>query len=572
MLLELIIDNFALIEKLDIRFGGGLNILTGETGAGKSIIIDAVTMGIGERADKSYVRTGTDRAVIQMIFRSQNDYVINLLKEKGIDLFDHDIIIITREIHNNGRSISRINDRVVTVSLVKEISKYLIDIHGQHEHQSLLYPENHIDILDAFDETKVIDLKKEVSSKFYERKELKSKLENLFGSERERERKKDLLKFQLDELDECQLKIGEDTELTEQFNLLSNSEKIFHTMSSTYEKLYNGDGRYLSLIDELGHIVNELESIKEFDTTICDIYNILHENLYTIEDVSRDVRNYRDGIEFDPYLLEQIEKRLDLINNLKRKYGNTIDEILAYRDKISLELEEIENSATIITELRCSIDKVTNEYINLSKKLSAIRREKAKQLEEKMIPELISLNMKQAIFEVNFINQLDQIDESIFTPKGFDKIEFLISTNTGEKLKPLSKIASGGEMSRIMLAFKTILAKSDNIATFIFDEIDTGISGHTANIVGEKLAIISRNHQILCITHLPQIALMADVHFYIEKILYEDKTLTNVKNLSEKERIIELGRLLGGITLTNLTIEHASEMLKLGNDFKKKLK
>ncbi|TCO79204.1 DNA repair protein RecN [Marinisporobacter balticus] len=572
MLLELIIDNFALIEKLDIRFGGGLNILTGETGAGKSIIIDAVNMGIGERADKSYVRTNADRAVIQMIFRSQNEHVINLLKEKGIDLFDHDIIIITREIYNNGRSISRINDRVVTVSVVKEISKYLIDIHGQHEHQSLLYPENHIDILDACDEMKVMELLKEVATKFYERKTLKSKLENLCGSEIVQERKKDLLKFQLDEIDECALKIGEDIDLTEKYNFLSNSEHIFQTMSAAYERLYNGDGRYLSIIDSLGHIVSELEDIKTFDPTICNIYNLLQENLYTIEDVSRDVRNYRDGVEFDPLLLEQMGKRLDLINNLKRKYGNTIEEIVSYREKIALELEEIENSKTILADLKENIDKSTNEYIGLSIKLSAIRRRNAKWLEKKMTDALVGLNMRKAVFEVHFINHVDQLDEGLYTSKGLDKIEFLISANAGEKPKPLSKIASGGEMSRVMLAFKTILAKSDNIPTFIFDEIDTGISGRTANIVGEKLAIISRNHQILCITHLPQIALMADVHFYIEKNLYDDKTLTNVRNLTEKERIMELGRLLGGMTLTSLTMDHAKEMIKLGNDFKNSLK
>ncbi|QZY56949.1 DNA repair protein RecN [Crassaminicella profunda] len=572
MLLELIITNFALIENLNIRFGGGLNILTGETGAGKSIIIDAVNMAIGERADKSFIRTGTDKSVIQMIFRSQNQHLIKILNEKGIDLFDNDIIIITREIYNSGRSTSRINDRVVTTSLVKEISKYLIDIHGQHAHQSLLYPENHIDILDSFDEQKIVALKKKVATKYYELKELKNKLDELCGNELERERKKDLLKFQLNEIDACQLKVGEDTDLLSEYNLLSNSEKIFTIMSSSYEKIYNGDGRYLSIIDGIGNIIHELENIKDFDDHIKNMYSMLQECSYTFEDVSRDIRNYRDNIEFDPLVLEQIEKRLDLINDLKRKYGNSIDEILSYREKIYFELEELENSETIVVEIRNNIDKIKIEYIELSTQLSSIRKEISSTLEKEMIHVLEGLNMNKVIFKVNFANNIDQVDESIFSPKGLDKIEFLISTNAGQQPKSIAKIASGGEMSRIMLAFKTILAHSDNIPTLIFDEIDTGISGRTANIVGEKLAIISRNHQILCITHLPQIALMADHHFYIEKNSQDNNTLTNVQKLSEEDRIMELGRLLGGITLTDLTMEHAKEMINLGNHFKNSLK
>ncbi|QXM06032.1 DNA repair protein RecN [Crassaminicella indica] len=572
MLLELIINNFALIERLDIRFGGGLNILTGETGAGKSIIIDAVNMAIGERADKNFIRTGSDKSTIQMIFRSQNEHLIKILNEKGIDLFDNDIIIITREIYSSGRSTSRINDRVVTTSLVKEISKYLIDIHGQHAHQSLLFPENHIDILDSFDEENIINLKKKVSNKYDELKKLENKLIKLCGNDLERERKKDLLKFQLKEIDACELKVGEDTDLLSQHHLLSNSEKIFTIMSNSYEKLYNGDGRYLSIMDTIGNIIHELESIKDLDNNINNMYNMLQECSYTIEDVSRDIRNYRDNIEFDPFLLEQVEQRLDLINNLKRKYGNSIDEILSYREKIFLELEELENNETIAAEVKNNIEKIKNEYLELSIELSNIRKSVASKLEDQITSILEGLNMNKVIFKVNFKNDIHQPDERIFTPKGLDKVEFLISTNAGEAPKPIAKIASGGEMSRIMLAFKTILAHSDSIPTLIFDEIDTGISGRTANIVGEKLAILSRTHQILCITHLPQIASMADHHFYIEKNYQNNSTLTNVHKLSENDRIKELGRLLGGITLTDLTLEHAREMIYLGNQFKNSLK
>ncbi|WP_053957135.1 DNA repair protein RecN [Inediibacterium massiliense] len=570
MLLELIIHDFALIEHLDIHFYEGLNILTGETGAGKSIIIDAVNMAIGERADKNYIRTGSDKSVIQLIFKCNDKNLENLLKDKGIDLLEDHTIILTREIYSSGRSTCRINDRVITVSLVKEISRHFIDIHGQHQHQSLLYPENHIHILDSFDEKEIYILKQEVSSKFYQLKSLENKLESLCGNKIERERKKDLLKFQIQEIDACNLKEEEETELITKHQLLSNSEKIFHIMSNAHEKLYHGDHIHTSIIDEIGRIVKDLESIRDFDLKLRLISETLQESLYTIEDVSRDIMDYRDQVEFDPALLEYVEKRLDTINDLKRKYGNNIEEILKYRKQIGLELEEIENSENISIELQEQIEKVKKEYMKVAIKLSESRRSIGDRLQNKISQELMSLNMNKATFQTHFIHDAKNLDENYFHANGIDKIEFLISTNLGEEPKPLSKVASGGELSRMMLAFKTILAKSDNISTLIFDEIDTGISGRTANIVGEKLATISQTHQILCITHLPQIALMADHHFYIEKQVQNNMTITNIKKLSHEERITELGRLLGGTSLTDLTMEHAKEMLEIGKSFKQK--
>ncbi|WP_129597802.1 DNA repair protein RecN [Anaerophilus nitritogenes] len=572
MLLELIIHDFALIEKLDIHFYEGLNILTGETGAGKSIIIDAVNMAIGERADKNYIRTGSDKSVIQLIFKCNDKELETLLKEKGIDLLEDHTIILTREIYSSGRSTCRINDRVVTVSLVKEISKHFIDIHGQHHHQSLLYSENHIHILDSFDEKKTCILKQVVSSKFQQLKYLENKLESLFGNKIERERKKDLLKFQIQEIDSCNLKIEEETELMTKHQLVANSEKIFHIMSNAHEKLYKGDSLHTSIIDEVGRILKDLEGIKDFDSKICLISETLQESLYTIEDVSRDIMSYKDQIEFDPALLDYVEKRLDTINNLKRKYGNDIEEILKYRKEIGLELEEIENSENISIELTQQIEKVKKEYMKAAIQLSELRRSIGDRLQNKISQELMSLNMNKATFQVHFIHDVHNLEKNYFHANGIDKIEFLISTNLGEEPKPISKIASGGELSRIMLAFKTILAKSDNIPTLIFDEIDTGISGKTANIVGEKLATISQTHQILCITHLPQIALMADHHFHIEKQTYNNMTITNIKKLPKEERISELGRLLGGTSLTDLTMKHAKEMLEIGKSFKQTLR
>ncbi len=571
MLLELAIQNFALIDKLTVRFNEGLNILTGETGAGKSIIIDAVNMAIGERADKNYIRTGTDKATIQILFQSTNPELKSLLSDQDIDLEDDHTLILTREIYSSGRSVCRINDRAVTLSTLKEVSKYLIDIHGQHEHQSLLYPENHIEILDSFGEQDTMTLRKRIDEKYHTLKGLKEKLSSLFGNSLERERKVDLLSFQINEIDQAQLKKDEIEQLAVEQQLLSNSEKIYHVMAKAYEILYNGTEIYPSVLDGVGNIVGEMDHYKDLDKNIADIFSVLQECQYKMEDVSRDIRNYRDHIDFNPQALEQIEKRLDQINNLKRKYGKDIEEILAYRQSIYDELEDIKNSETIIAELNEQIQTLQDELLNLSLLLRKSRKEIASKLEKRITEELISLNMEKAAFRIHFIESVDRHGNVHFTSKGIDRVEFMISTNAGEPLKPLSKIASGGEMSRIMLALKAILAKNDNIPTLIFDEIDTGISGRTANIVGEKLANISQTHQILCITHLPQIARMADTHFYIEKVSTDEKTLTNLRHLQKKERITELGRLLGGAAITDLTLKHAKEMLNSSTDYKKSI-
>ncbi|SHI55902.1 DNA replication and repair protein RecN [Geosporobacter subterraneus DSM 17957] len=571
MLLELAVQNFALIDKLTVRFNEGLNILTGETGAGKSIIIDAVNMAIGERADKNYIRTGTDKATIQILFQCTNPELKSVLADQDIELEDCDTLILTREIYSNGRSVCRINDRAVTLSTLKEVSKYLIDIHGQHEHQSLLYPENHIEILDSFGDQEIIPLRKRIAEKYYILRKLNEKLKNLCGNDLERERKVDLLSFQINEIDQAKLRKDEVEQLTAEQLLLANSEKIHHTMAKAYEILYNGAEEYHSVLDGIGNIVSEIEHFKDLDKHIANIFLVLQECQYKIEDVSRDIRSYRDHIEFDPQALEQVEKRLDQINSLKRKYGKDIEEILSYRQIIFEELEEIRNSEAIAAELNQQIQVLQKELMDLSLSLRKNRMKIGKILEKRITEELVSLNMEKAAFRIDFIESVDKHGQVQLTAKGIDRVEFLISANAGEPLKPLSKIASGGEMSRIMLALKTILAKNDNIPTLIFDEIDTGISGRTANIVGEKLANISQTHQILCITHLPQIARMADTHFYIEKISKEDQTLTSVRELQKKERISELGRLLGGTKITDLTLKHAKEMLDSSIDYKKSI-
>jgi len=568
MLFELMIENFALIKKLNVHFQQGLNIITGETGAGKSIIIDAVNLAIGERADKSLIRTGEEKAVVQVVFHSKHPQIAELFLKNGIDHYEDGLIIITREIYNNGRSTSRINDKLVTISLVKEVSKFLIDIHGQHSHQSLLYAENHIDMLDLFQGKEISSLLKIHQKKFNELRDIEHKLKVLNQDDLEKERKKDILTFQIREIDNASLGVDEEKGLSEQHSLLANSEKIFNVMAQAYERINNGDNRYLSIIDGIAGLSNDLESIKTFDNTINDIFEVIQDVLFKLQDTAIDIRTYRDQIEFEPSTLEEIESRLDIINKLKRKYGKTIVEILEYRDEIDKELQEIVNSQYLIDELNNKLDELKIDLLDISKELSEKRNLSGQFLEKKMNAELRSLNMGKATFKVDIHLNKDENGNILFSAKGIDKVEFLISTNAGEPLKPLIKIASGGEISRIMLAIKTILAKTDNIATIIFDEIDTGISGRTANIVGEKLAFISKTHQILCVTHLPQIASMADVHFYIEKDMQKDFTTTNIRKLLENEQIGELTRLLGGVNITDLTFEHAREMLLLAQKYK----
>lgn len=567
MLLELEIRNFALIDKLNLTFHKGLNILTGETGAGKSIIIDAVNMAIGERADRNFVSSNSDKCTVQAIFsiNNINDFN-NLLSEYGIEKDNEDILIFTREIYSNGRSVCRINGVIVTQTVLKLFTQKLIDIHGQHQHQSLLNSSFHIDMLDCYGGKKVLDLVDEVSKKYNELQALKHKLSSICFDEMERERKIDLMKFQIEEIESARLSTYEDEELLKQRNVISNSQNIYKTLANAYEVIQGGSvGK--PILDNLSNIVYSMDEISSFDENFFNFKNILEDVQYKLEDVTRDIRDYKDQIDFDPKSLDYIEERLDLINTLKRKYGNSIEEILQYKEKIEIELVQFENSEEEIKKVKAEIDAISNELEIISIELSQLRRNVAVNFEKNITKILDTLNMGKVKFKVSFNNEKNKKTNVKYTSKGIDVIEFTISTNLGEPLKPLSKIASGGEMSRIMLAFKAILADVDNISTLIFDEIDTGISGHTAKIIGEKLYDISNSHQIICITHLPQIASMADHHYLIEKVEKSNNVKTTVHELSKEKQIKELGRLLGG-QLTDITIEHAEEMINQAH-FKK---
>ncbi len=565
MLLELNIENFAIINNANIRFSNGFNVLTGETGAGKSIIIDAVSLILGERANKEFIRTGSESSVVQAVFLlDKSTETSEILKEYGIEIENDNTLLITREIYTSGRSISRVNGRTVTLNMLKRITSNLIDIHGQHQHQSLLNTDNHVDFIDLLGKKNTFILKDKILKDYNKIISFKNKLKDYEYDEKERERKIDLLKFQIDEINNASLKIGEEEELEHDYKLLGNAEKIKKDLFNVTEVMNSSDYNNTSVLDQLNSISSVLSKIANLDINLQSYKDSFDATIFQLHDIIRDLRDYGDNVEYDSERLRIIEDRIDLINNLKRKYGNTIEEILQYRDEITSELEFIINSEKEINTIKDKIFEIEKSIYSNCNNLTIERKKIALQIEKDITKELEDLNMPNVSFKIKF----DCYDK--YTKNGIDKIEFMISTNIGEPLKPLSRIVSGGEMSRIMLAFKTILAHVDNISTLIFDEIDTGISGRTAQIISEKIDQISVTHQILCITHLPQIAAMGDTHFLIDKQIIDSKTSTKIIKLSQENRIVELSRLLGGVDLTDTTKQHAKEMLDMSKNIKQK--
>ncbi|WP_427339213.1 DNA repair protein RecN [Caloranaerobacter sp. DY30410] len=556
MLLELNISNFIIIEKMKITLDKGFNIITGETGSGKSIVIDALNILLGGRASKDYIRTGCNKAFIEGLFYLEKlESIKNVLDEYGIEFEQDNMLLISREIFSSGKSISRINGRVVTLSMLNKLTKKLVDLHGQHEHQSLLSVENHIELLDSLGKENIKSLVISVKEEFDKLKKLKSRLKEIGIDEMEKERKIDLLKFQLNEIDSAELKIDEEEKIISELNLLSNAEELLNTINDILECINSNDYYKTSLLDQINSVSKNLTKIVKYNNNFKEYNDIIETIYYQLKDIATELRLYQETIEYDPERIKLLEERLDLINNLKRKYGNTIEEILKYRDKIAYELEVILDNEKEIENIKKEIFLVEEKLNLICEKLSNERKLIGKQIEAEITKELKELNLKNVKFEVSF-KKLDY-----FTEKGLDKVEFLISTNPGEPLKPLNKVASGGELSRIMLAIKTILADVDNIPCLVFDEIDTGISGKTAMIVGEKIRNIAQTRQVICITHLPQIAVLGDVHFYIEKREIEGKVVAKINKLNYEERVNEISRLLGGTKLTEMTKKLANEML-----------
>lgn len=555
MILELYMKNCALVEELRLGIDKNLNILTGETGSGKSIIIDALGLCLGDKYDRSFLRKGTDKGLVEAVFLSDNIYLKKILDDNDISIEDDNLLVITRLIYSDGKSTARVNGRTVKVSLLREIASTLIDIHGQHQNQALFNKDTHLKFLDLFGENELEKFKvsyKKVYNKYSEvKKALNCLTEN--KDEMQIQREIDLLKFQINEIEVANLNENEYEDLLKQREVYRNSEKIYNNLNLSYSKLHNGE---YNVIDLIGLASRELNDISKYDSVLSEYSDTVERIMYELQDISSDIRNYKDNIDFEPYELEQIELRIDEINNLRRKYGDSIDDIFKYYEKIKDRLDEILNRDERVEQLKSQLMNIEEDLKIKANKLTKARIEVATTLEKILLDELKSLNMKNVMFKVNF-------EEGPFTLNGIDDIEFMISFNLGEDIKPIYKVASGGEMSRFMLAFKTILADIDDIDTLVFDEIDTGISGIAAQIVGEKLSDIAKKKQIICITHLPQIAANADTHYCIEKDTSNNRTFTNVRKLNQSQRKNEIARLIAGNNITEKTIEHASEIIEM---------
>ncbi|WP_434644149.1 DNA repair protein RecN [Thermoanaerobacterium thermosaccharolyticum] len=568
MILALSIKNIALIEEAEIKFEDGLNILTGETGAGKSIVIDSMMLLLGGRANKDIIRNGTQKATVEGIFliNSHRDLIHNILDEAGIEYEEDDTLIISRDITENGRNYCRVNGRIVSLSFLNKLGTYLVDILGQHEHQFLLDNSKHMSILDNFQDKDFFRIKNMIKDLLEKYNSLNNKLKEFNLDDKEKISRIDLLKYQINEIESANIKPGEEDDLIEKRNILMNSEKLFNYMNESYSLLYKGIGDNASIIDTLSTVLKNLDTSFRIDKKLEKLKDMVESVLYTLEDCSLQIRDYVENIDFNADNLNEIEKRLDLLNNLKRKYGRTIEEIIKYKEEKNDELLKLLNAEKEINKINEEKEKIMAKIKKLSDELHLKRRNVADFLEKKISTVLSELNMPNTIFKVD-IRKKDVPNEN-----GMDDVEFLISTNIGEPLKPLEKIASGGELSRIMLALKTILADFDGISTLIFDEVDTGISGKAAQAVAEKIALISRNHQVICVTHLPQITSMADAHYKITKEVNKDKTYIKIEKLNYEGKIKELSRIISGSIMTDTTYNHSKELIDLAQKYKNSIR
>jgi len=556
LLKKLFIRNFALIDRLEIDFHHGFNVLTGETGAGKSIIIDAVGVVIGGQGLTEFIRSGEEKALVQAVFEVEgNRKVLEILQTYGLLPDQGEDLILSRELVKSGKNICRVNGRPVNLSVFKDIAQSLVDIYGQHYQQSLLMPQKHIELLDEYGGKRLLESKEKLAAVYEELTALQAKVSSMEAQERERVRMADIYKFQLGEIDKSRLSPGEDIALEEERNILSNAEKLAFLSNTAYELLYEG-GKQRPVIELLHEAITSVKAAGSMDDSVRPIYEMLESSLYQIEEAARDLKAYAAKIEADPARLEEIENRLDLIRNLKRKYGNTIQEILDYRDQVASSLALLENYDQELTDAKNAWETAKKEYLRIAGELSEARKQAASGLKKQITEELKELNMPHVTFDI------DISSKSVPSEQGLDEVEFLISPNKGEPLKPLAKIVSGGEVSRIMLAFKSILARADSIFTLIFDEVDSGIGGHTLHAVAQKLSAIGRDRQVICVTHSPQIAGYGDSHYRITKTVSNNRTVTQVEHLSAEERVNEIARMLSGGKVTPLTRKHAEEILK----------
>ncbi|HYE84186.1 MAG TPA: DNA repair protein RecN [Clostridia bacterium] len=557
MLIEITIRNFVIIEQQVIAFEPGLNIITGETGSGKSLVIDALSAITGGRFNKEDIRAGEGKASIEALFSIDGaEYIAGILEEYGIELDEDKSLIITREVNIQGKSVCRMNGRVVTMSMLKKVTQYLVDIVGQNEHQLLFNTMKHGEFVDNFGGSGITVIKNEIKLLTDKLDGLKLKLDSISGNAAERERKLDLLKFQMEEIKNAKLKLNEDEELKNRRHLLINAEKLLKGITHVYTNLFKGDGGSRSATDILNDGVSSLGELVGIDEKIESFRTVVENMVYQLEDIRGELRVYRDSIEFNDNEIDILEERLDQINKLKRKYGSSIEEVLEYMDKVSREFDELTNSEKLALDTEREIEAVCEQYQIKAVLLSGRRKDMARKLEKLIEKELQELNMLGSRFIIRITG-----DEGTVSSNGFDRIEFLLSPNPGEPEKPLSKIASGGEMSRVMLAIKNAFSEIEKAPCVVFDEVDAGVGGQTANMVGQKIKAISKNTQILCITHLPQIASLSDNHIYVDKVVESNKTFTKIKILNNKERIGEIARMLGGNENIEASIAHAKKLI-----------
>ena len=559
MLERLIIKNIALISSLDIELGGGLNVLTGETGAGKSIIIDSVNLVLGERASKDLIAVNQQKARVEALFSiKNNDTVKSLLNDNGL-LSEDDELILMREITASGKSLCRINGEVVPLATLHLIADSLVDVHGQHTHQSLLDPKKHMHMVDEFNASEIIPVRNKVAELYRAYTEVERKLNSGFVSAEERERRIDILAYQINEIETAHLYAGEEEEITAELAVLSNAERISSSLDIASD-IISGDRGSLGSVRKAA---DALSRISDISAVYSDIYERINSLYYELEDASYQLRDLSLSFEFSPERLNELENRMDYLNSLKRKYGGSIEAVLEFMQNCKTELEELSSSDEIRERLIKELARLKSEYFEASARLTALRNQAAQALSENVTKQLHELGMVNAQF--TYVNNVS--DEKLHI-NGRDSIEFMFSANAGEPCKPLAKVASGGELSRIMLAIKTVCADADAIPTLIFDEIDSGISGVTAIKVGEKMARIAASHQVLCITHLPQIAAYADSHFLVEKTMKNGETHSSLRQLGDEERRTELARIMGSVNADESAVKYAQELISASEKYK----
>lgn len=555
MLLELTIRNIALIESLCIEFAQGFNVLTGETGSGKSIVVDCVNLVLGGRADRDFIRTGADKGSVQALFDISNNARANAFAEElGIDCSEG-MIAVSREISRSGRNICRISGVIVPLSTLKQLTGMLLDIHGQHVHQSLLSPMMHIEFLDAFGNEGHQSLRKKVASLHAERTSIASALKKLMSDSSEKERLADILSFQVNEISAAKLKKGEEEKLVAKLRILENSEKIQSNVEKAYVMTYRGDGRMISAQEALLRAADSMESISSIDKRYADLAARLRELYYSVQDVGYELQDVLDHLSYDPAMIDKISERLDLIDKLERKYGPNLEDVIAFCEQAAARLAAIQSSDASIEDQKKQLKKVDASLKNACEELTASRRSLAEKLAASIMEQLCDLGMGKTRFEIRVDPQQKP------TSDGADQVEFMISPNPGEPLRPLASTASGGELSRIMLAMKAIAMDIDGVGSMVFDEIDTGVSGRMAQVVGEKMCRIACNRQVLCVTHLPQIAALGNAHYLVEKHSENNHTETAVRRLDDDGRIRELSRLVGGAEDSESSMSHAAHML-----------